>query len=201
MEINNNDTLTGICNSAMAMVGHTDFIDDIESDNPVAKTLRIVLEQACKEVQAHEYATWSELEEEVALVKREERDDGLVEWNLPIRLLSVISCFKVFDKKRIPVRHEIVGGYLLCEEKEDVRIRFIRFSFEPDIWSVELKTCIIKLLSARILASLVKDYSGAQRLEQQFWAYDFPLWVGNHKNKVRRSDSVGDDKVLTNFYY
>ena len=205
MELNRNDTLTGICNSALALVGHADFIADIDEDTSTANTLRMVLVQACREVQTHESGVWEELEKEVALVRKGEISGGMYEWNLPTDMISIVSCFKEADgydgKTRVRVPYQIVGGMLRCKEEKGVCVRFIRFSLEPSEWSTELKTCIIKLLSARILSALAKDYAGAQRMEQNFWTAEFLYWAGNHKKKSFRSDGIGNDQALTQFYY
>lgn len=199
-DFNDNDNLTGICNSALAVIGHTDFIDDIEADNPVARSLRVLVKQVCREVQTHENASWQELEQEASLTKKRTNDHGITEWNLPIHMISPISCFVVKDGKRGNIPYEITGGVLCSVEKEGVRLRYMKFSFDPANWSAELKTCVIKLLAARALSALVKEFSAAHRMEQQFWAFDFPLWVGNSKNKARRNDFAGNDQLLTQFY-
>lgn len=199
--MNKNETLTGICNSALAAVGHTEFIDDIVADNPICATLRIILEQAVKEVQGHEAACWDELMREAKLVKRgrcASKVKNRVEYNLPFRMIAPVSCFLAESGQA--VRYEIVGGYLVCNEPKDVWLRYVAYNFEPNTWSTELKTCIIKLLSARALSALVKDYSGAQTAEERFWAYYFPLWAGNKKNKAIRSDFAGNDTMLSEQY-
>lgn len=205
MELNLNDTLTGICNSALALVGHADFIADIDEDTSTAKTLRMVLVQVCREVQTHESGAWNELEKEVALVRKGSLPGSMYEWNIPTDTISIVSCFKMVEgingERRVRVPYQIIGGMLRCEEDSGVFVRFIRFSLEPSEWSTELKTCVIKLLSARILSALAKDYAGAHKLEQNFWAIDFPYWAGNRKNKACRSDGVGNDQALTQFYY
>lgn len=199
--VENNETLTGICNSALAMAGHTDFIDDIADDNPIAATCRMLVAQVAKEVQTHEFAAWDELISDVKLVLKGNNDTGITRryaWNLPYEMLTPIECYEE-DTGR-PVRYEIYGGYLYCDKSEDVWLRYSRYSMNPAEWSVELKTCVIKLLSARIIASLVKDYKGSQAMEQQFWNYDYPMWAGSKKNKVRRNDYQGNDAAITQHY-
>lgn len=201
MEMNRNDTLTGICNSALAAIGHTSFIEDVEADDPVCATLRIILEQAVKEVQGHEYACWDELMREEKLVKRgrcASRVNKRMEYNLPLRMIAPAECFLGGSGKR--VRYEIVGGYLVCNEQKDVWLRYVAYSFNPAEWGTELKTCVIKLLSARALAALVKDFSTAAQLEAQFWQNEFLLWAGNKKNKARRSDFGGNAGMLSGNY-
>lgn len=199
--INRNDTLTGICNSALAAVGHTNFIDDVADDKPVCRSLRMVVDQAVREVQGHANAVWDELSRETELAKRRE-EYGVAEYNLPLDFLNPISLKGKTDGARIPF--EISGGFLRCEI-QDTRgriplLRYTRVSYNPAEWSTEMKTCIIKLLSARVLASVVKDFSNAAKMEQNFWGYDFPMQVGNKRNKNSRTNRRGSDSDLSRHY-
>lgn len=201
--MNENNTLTGICNSALAMIGDTRFIANIEDgNNPLCGTLRIVLYQVCREIQAHEFGVWDELEEDVELVLRQETEaggvfDGRYQYNLPLHMIAPVECYKS-GVGRIP--YEISGGFLHCKESDGVRLRYIKFSINPSEWGVELRTCVIKLLSARIVAAVAKDYSSAQKLEQQFWSFDYLHWAGNKKNKAKRSSIPGNDAQLSGNY-
>lgn len=199
--LNKNDTLTGICNSALAAIGHTSFIENIEDDDPVCATLRIILEQAILEVQGHEYACWDELIREEKLVKRAASASGVngrTEYNLPFRMIAPVDCFLGDTGER--VRYQIRGGFLECCKDGNVWLRYVAHSFEPSTWSPELRTCVIKLLSARALAALVKDFTTAAQLESQFWSKDFMMWAGTKKNKALRSDFAGDDAALSKGY-
>lgn len=201
--MNLNDTLTGICNSALAMIGDNRFISDIEdSNNPLCVTFQTVLYQVCREVQAHEYGVWDELETDVDLVLRRQTEaggafNGVFQYNLPLHMIAPVECY-ISGRGRIP--YEISGGYLHCRESSGVRLRYIKFSLNPSEWGVELRTCVIKLLAARLVASIVKDYSSSQKLEQQFWSYDYVHWAGNKKNKSKRINLPGDDSMLTRNY-
>lgn len=200
---NRNDTISGICNSALAAIGETRFIDDVSSDNnQLAKIIRVVFYQVCREVQGHEYAAWSELAADSRLVLRDAESlggtfKGCYQYNLPLHMIAPVECYTE-SGERVPF--EIVGGYLQCKSGSGVILRYIRFSFEPSEWSVELQTCIIKLLSARLMASVVKEFTASQRMEQQFWNYEYPYWVGNKKNKTRQTTVRGNDSEVTGNY-
>lgn len=199
--INKNDTVTGICNSALAAIGHTNFIDDISEDKPVCRSLRIVFDRAVREVQGHANAVWDELCTECDLVKR--RDEyGVAEYNLPLDFLNPVSLRGKKDGVRIPF--EISGGFLRCESQDIAgrtpRLRYSKVSYNPAEWSTEMKTCIIKLLSARVLASVVKDFANSTKMEQNFWNYEFPMQIGNKRNKSNKTNRRGDDSQLSRYY-
>lgn len=210
MNLNKNDTLTGICNSALAMIGETRFIADIEADSKsdkLCEVLRQVLQQVCMEIQAHEFAVWDELETDEVLVLRRETKaagvfNGRYQYNLPIHMVAPIDCYYVDSlgvSRRVP--YEIRSGYLHTKiNPPDLRLRYIKFSFDPAEWGTELRACIIRLLAARCVAAIVKDYSAAQKLEQQFWTYDYAHWAGNKKNKARRSNIAGNDGEMMGLY-
>lgn len=207
MDLNKNDTLTGICNSALAMIGETRFIADIQEDNSICKVLRQVLEQVCREVQAHEFAVWDELEVDEVLVMRRETEAGGVfngryQYNLPLHMISPIDCYYFSGTgSSSRVRYEIRGGYLHSDVcPPELRLRYIKFSFDPSEWGTELRACIIRLLAARCVAAIVKDYSAAIKLEQQFWSVDYVHWAANKKNKARRSNIAGNDGEMMGLY-
>ena len=207
-KFNRNDTLTGVCNSALAMVGETRFIEDVESeDNDLSVILRMLAEQVCKEVQSHEFAVWDELIEDVELVKRREDSEtggefeGVREFNLPFQMISPVECYTPEEsgvRRRVP--YEIYGGYLHCRVGGKVRLRYVRYSFNPAEWGTELRACVIKLLAARILAAIVKNFKDSQTMEQQFWTTDFTMWAVSKRNKAMRGNTAGDDEVLSRFY-
>lgn len=196
--INRNETITDICNSALASVGHADFIEDIQDSTPTSAVLRVVLEQVCREVQSHEFACWDELQRETQLVKRRDVNAKESEWNLPLGMIHASFC-RDSQMRRVPF--EIFGGHLRCpRDFEGLVLRHSAFSFNPSEWSTELKTCVIHLLSARVVASLVKDYASAQKLENNFWNSVYPHWAGCKKNKARQNDYLGNDAALSGHF-
>lgn len=196
-----NNTITGICNSALAMVGHTDFIKDIDDTNStVAEACRLLFHQCCQEVQMFEYGAWDELYRDIALTLRGEvlNSNRRMEWNLPFDKLTIIDCYKKDTME--PVEFELHGNYLWCNEDKDVCIKYIRFSINPSEWSPELRAATIELLSIKLIGTIVKDYKGAESMRQQFWDVSYPRWVACRKNKNSRHDYKGDDNIITRNY-
>lgn len=204
MKFNRNESLTDICNSALAMVGETRYIDNIEDENnQLAVILRMVAYQVCQEVQSHEFTAWDELcVDERLVLRRETKAGGTLrgryQYNIPVHMIAAQECYDEESGKPIP--YEISGGFLHCGKPDGVRLRYIKFSFVPSEWSPELKSCVIKLLSARVQASVVKDYAAARQAEKDFWENDYLRWTVSKKNKNVRRTRPGDDGELTRTY-
>lgn len=195
-ELNENRSLTELVNSALVGIGNNPIENLYDSNDGVAKLCRMLVEQCIREVQGHPSGCWDELESYDELVLN---DKGYVKdvhsYNLPLHYLSIKW---VKDENRLNVPFKVAGRSLKTPYKAKY-ISYIRFSDNPEEWSSELKSCVIGLLSAKLLAAIAKDYSASRQAVEAFWSMEFPRWAGNRFNKAE-SPIPGQDTELSKFW-
>jgi hypothetical protein len=59
-----------------------------------------------------------------------------------------------------------------------------------------MKSCVIGLLSAKLLAAIAKNYAVSRQAVEAFWSVEFPRWAGNRANKSE-SAIPGQDSELS----
>lgn len=197
-ELNENKSLTEIANSALVEIGETPIYDIADTNDGRATMVRVLMKQVVREIQVHHTACWDELLCDENLTLREHGDgigDAELRYNVPLNLLSVHG---LFDENGGSVDWRMIGG-VLCTTRPAKRIRFVKLSMNPDEWSAELRSCVIELLAARLVAAIVKDFTTSKQLVATFWQIDFPrLTLNRRRNgaRVRR----GDDTILRREY-
>ena len=190
--LNENASLTDVANSALVLIGDTPVPSIYDSNDGRCKAIRILTEQTIREVQCHHTGCWDELYREELLTPK---DMGDKVYNLPLRMLRVDG---VFDEKGSPVEWRIFGRELHAKRRAKT-IRYLAYSDNPGEWSPELKSAVIGLLSAKLVASVTKDFSTSAQLVERFWAIEFPRWAGNKLASAAKTKR-GDDAVLRREY-
>lgn len=197
--IYDNTSLTEIANAALVQIGNSPIETLTDDNDGNAKICRIMLRQCIAEVEGHASACWDELLTVRELELRHDHGENQrghgFEFNLPQDMLSVED---VYDEHGRQVDYRIYGQYLYTKQRAKM-IRYIRFSDNPGEWSVELKNCVIALLSAKLLGGIVKDFSSSRTAVEQFWNMEFVRWAANRKGKAERSRR-GDDGTLRRLY-
>lgn len=197
-ELNENRSLTEIANSALVQIGETPIYDISDTNDGRAGMVRVLLKQAVREIQVHHAAYWDELLVDENLTLRE-HGDGLGEdvfrYNVPLNLLAIHG---LFDENGCSVDWRMVGG-VLCTKRPAKQVRYIRLSMNPDEWSAELRSCVIELLAARLVAAIVKDFTTSKKLVATFWQIDFPRLTLNRRRNGSHGRR-GDDSVLRREY-
>lgn len=194
--LNENLALTNIVNSALVGIGNNAIEDLNDDNNGTAKICRMMLLQCIKEVQSHPSGCWDELLEWETLTRNTgDFKKDVYSYNLPNRCLCVKQV-KTENGIDIPFK---VFGHSLKTPKEAKFVCITRFSDSPDEWSPELQSCIIGLLSAKLIAAIVRDYNASRQAVEAFWTMEFPRWAGNRINKVG-SANPGSDAELSSLW-
>lgn len=190
---NENKSLTDIVNSALAQIGDTPIHDISDENDGRAKMARLLIRQVIREVQVHPSACWEELMDEERLTLRGKSEHAVPAtefvYNAPLNLLSI---FGVYDYRGLKMDYRYFGGHIRTH-KPARYIRFVRHTENPDAWSPELKSCVISLLSAKLVGAILKDVSGSRQLTEMFWHSEFKRFAGNRILNSHRSRSGRDD--------
>lgn len=195
LNLNENKSLTDVVNSALVLIGDTPIKNLFDENDGRAMTARHIVKQAILEVQVHHTACWDELIKDKLLTLRHKFRGGEYAYNIPLNMLSVHG---VFDDKGAPIEWREIEGTLRTEVPAK-HIRFVEFSTNPDEWSPELKSCVISLLAAKLIAGIVKDFTTSAQMVQTFWMVEFPRWINNRRRNGERSHR-GDNAQLRKFY-
>lgn len=194
--LNENGSLTDLVNSALVGIGDNTIENLMDANDGKAKLCRLLVTQCIREVQGHPSACWSELDSYEILVPNDRayRDDA-PSYNVPKDCLS-IRWVKDGNNLRIPYK---VSARSLKTPYRAKHICYVRFSDNPEEWSSELKSCVIGLLSAKLLAAIAKDYTASRQAVDSFWMVEFPRWAGNRMN---HSDNAvpGKDSELSELF-
>lgn len=195
-KINENLSLTELVNSALVGVGNAPIVDLYDPNDGNAKLCRMLVNSCIREVQSHPSGCWDELQdwEELTLNDTAYMKD-VYSYNLPHNSLCILS---IQDEYRREVPFRVVGWSLKSPVKAKY-VRFVRFSDNPEQWSSELKSCVIGLLSAKMIAAIVKDYNASRQAVEAFWTLEFPRWAGNRINKAATT-LQGKDSQLSDFW-
>lgn len=192
-EVNENLSLTELVNSALIGIGDNTVKSIYDQNDGKAKLCRLLVDQCIREIQSHPSGCWSELEafdELVANDKAYAKDSHT--YNLPLNCIS-IKWVRTAAREPVPFR---VSGRSI---KTPVPVRyvcFVRYSDNPEEWSSEMKSCVIGLLSAKLIAAVAKDYAASRQAVEAFWSIEFPRWAGNRMNKSE-SFIPGQDSELS----
>lgn len=178
--VNENLSLTELVNSALVGIGDNPIESLYDTNNGKAKLCRMLVNQCIREVQCHPSACWDELEVYGELVLNEtEYNKDAVSYNLPHNCLSIKW---VKDENGIKLPYRTARRSIKTPRKAKY-VCYISFSDNPEDWSPELKSCVISLLSAKMIAAISKDYAASRQAVESFWAIEFPRWAGNKINK------------------
>jgi hypothetical protein len=192
-EINENQSLTEIVNSALVGIGDNTINSLYDQNDGKAKLCRMLVEQCIREVQSHPSGCWSELEEFGELTANDKSySKDTCTYNLPNNCIS-IKWVKTAARERVPFR---VSGLSLKTPTPVRYVCFVRYSDNPEEWSSEMKSCVIGLLSAKLLAAIAKNYAVSRQAVEAFWSVEFPRWAGNRANKSE-SAIPGQDSELS----
>lgn len=195
-ELNENDALTELVNSALVGIGNNTIHSLYDDNDGYAKLCRMLVNQCIREVQSHPSACWDELEAYDELVMNEKSyDKDVLSYNLPHNCLSVKW---VKDEARLNIPYRMSGRSLKTPYKAKY-ICFVRFSDNPEEWSSEMKSCVIGLLSAKMIAAIAKDFSASRSAVEAFWGIEFPRWAGNRINKSETA-VPGRDSELSSLW-
>lgn len=179
-EVNENLSLTELVNSALVGIGDNTIESLYDSNDGKAKMCRTLVDLCIREIQSHPSACWSELDTYDELVLNDKAyEKDCVSYNMPRDCLSVKW---VKDESLLKIPYRISGRSLKTPYKAKY-ICFVRYSDNPEEWSSELKSCVIALLSAKMIAAIAKDYSASRQAVEAFWSIEFPRWAGNRLNK------------------
>lgn len=192
-ELNDNRSLTEVVNSALVGIGNN-LISDLYDDNDgTAKLCRVLVMQCIKEVQSHPSGCWDELVAYDELVANDKAYQKEVRsYNLPLGCMSVRW---VKDENNLTIPFKVIGRSLKTPYKAKY-ICFVRFSENPEEWSSEMTSCVIGLMSAKLLAAIAKDFSASRQAVEAFWAAEFPRWAGSRINKAE-TPIPGQDAELS----
>lgn len=192
-ELNENLSLTELVNSALVGIGDAPIEDLFDDNNGKAKLCRMLVMQCIREVQSHQSGCWDELVDFERLTPTADyMNENVKSYNLPLNCLCVRF---VKDENNMSVPYKMFGRTIKTPFRVD-RICFVRFSDNPEEWSAELKSCVIALLSAKMLAAIAKNYKASREAVEAFWALEFPRWAGSRMNKSE-SAIPGHDAELS----
>lgn len=194
--VNENGSLTELVNSALVGIGDNTIPDLYDANDGRAKLCRLLVNQCIREVQGHPSACWSELDHYDGLVENDKAfAKDSFSYNMPHNCLS-IRWVKDEHGRKLPYRitsrsvRTPVPARTLC---------YVRFSDNPEEWSTELRSCVIGLLSAKLIAAVVKDFSTSRQAVEAFWTMEFPRWAGNRLNKSETALPGRDSEISTFF--
>jgi len=193
-------TLTGVANMALALIGNNTIESLDDSNDGVAKTVRLLLTQTLREVQSHASACWEELVKERDLELRNdgvETPAGKFEYNLPLNCLGVRGVYADKECKDM-TPWEIVGGFLRTQRPAK-GIRYLEYSENPAEWSPELLEAVVELLSDKLLGAIGKDFATSRKLIETFWQVSFKRQSDNRTLRSVRSQA-GNDGQYSRYY-
>lgn len=187
---NENKSLTDIVNSALVQIGDSPIKDIGDENDGRAKISRILIKQCIAEVESHSSSCWEELIEDEELTLRS-KADGIhaFEYNAPLGILSIFGVYNRIGKR---IDYRFFGGKIHTET-EAKYVRFVRYNENPDAWSPELKSCVIGLLSAKLIGAIMKDIGGSRQMVETFWQTEFKRFSGNRVLNGNRSRKGADD--------
>lgn len=194
------DTLTGVANTALALIGNAPIESISDTNDGVAKTLRLLMTQTIREVESHASACWEELVKECDLELRDDLKEtpaGKFEYNLPLNCLGVRGVYADKEFKDM-TPWEIIGGFLRTSRPAK-GIRYLEYSENPATWSPELLSCVVELLEAKLIGAIGKDFVSSRKLIEQFWGVSFKRQCDNRTLRSVRSPA-GDDGVYSRYY-
>ena len=157
-ELNENNSLTDIANSALVLIKEI-IITSIEEDSDVAKAIRQMITPAIYLVQNS--LEWNELIVSTTL-DLAERDivDGFYKYNKPIGFI------KLYTENKNTV-WKIEGEHLYVANN-NTKVKYFKKNIEPATWSDELKECVILKLASKLATYISNDYKLGGQLEERY---------------------------------